>query len=98
MSSSPSSSRLSSARRRARFVKVASAGAAAVGFGVLSVLVRSAHAGGGGTTVATTARGSLGLSPRISQEAAQSGSFFGSGSVGSSSPSSSQPQAATHTS
>jgi hypothetical protein len=96
MSSTPSSSRLSSARRRARFVKVASAGAAAVGFGLLSVLVRGAHAGGG-TATATTAGGSLGVSSRISQEAAQSSSFFGSGSVGSSA-SSGSPQASTHTS
>jgi len=97
MSSTPSNSRLSSARRRARLVKVASAGAAAVGFGVLSVLVRGAHTGSGGTAAAT-AGGSLGVSPRISQEAAQSSSFFGSGSVGSSASPSSPPQASTHTS
>jgi hypothetical protein len=77
-------------------VKVASAGAAAVGFGLLSVLVRGGHTSGNGGTSATSA-GSLGVSSRISQEAAQSGSFFGSGSTGSSS-SSTPPQASTHTS
>jgi hypothetical protein len=98
VSSTPSPSRLTAARRRARFVKVASAGAAAVGFGILSVAVRGAHAGSGGGSAAATTGGSLGVSSRISQEAAQSSSFFGSGSVGSSASSSSPPQASTHTS
>jgi len=96
VSSTPSSpSRLAPARRRAHIVKVASAGAAAVGFGILSVLVRGAHTGSAGTAAAQG--GSLGVSSRISQEAAQSSSFFGSGSVGSTA-SSSPPQASTHTS
>jgi hypothetical protein len=77
---------------------VASAGAAAVGFAVLSVVVRDAHAGSGGAGAAAKTGGSLGVSSRISQEAAQSSSFFGSGSVGSSASSSSPPQASTHTS
>lgn len=76
-------------------MKVASAGAAAVGFGLLSVLVRGGHSGSGASA---TPAGSLGVSSRISQEAAQSGSFFGSGSVGSGSSSSPAPQASTHTS
>jgi len=98
VSSTSSPSRLSAARRRARFVKVAAAGAAAVGFGVLSVVVRGGHADGGAGTAATPAAG-LGVSSRISQEAAQSDSFFGSGSVDPSSSSSTQPpQASTHTS
>ena len=93
MSSEPSS-RLAPARRRARFLKVVSAGAAVAGFGVLSVLVRGAHAGSAGTPVV---RGGLDVSARISKEAAQSGSFFNSGSVGSS-QSSAPPQASTQTS
>ena len=74
------------------------------GFGALSLLVRSgAHTGGTATTSnpASSASGGLELSSRISQEAADSGSFFGSGSSsGSVSPSepSSPPQASTHTS
>ena len=96
VSSTPSSpSRLAPARRRARIVKVASAGAAAVCFGILSVLVRGAHGGSGGGAVAQG--GSLGVSSRISQEAAQGSSFFGSGSVGSAAAAG-PPQASTHTS
>ena len=76
------------------------------GFGALSLLVRSgAHTGGTATTSnpASSASGGLELSSRISQEAADSGSFFGSGSgsnSGSVSPSepSTPPQASTHTS
>jgi hypothetical protein len=87
-------SRLAPARRRARIVKAAAAGAAAAGFGILSIVVRGGHTGGG--TPAASA-GGLGLSSRISQEAQQGGSFFGSGSVGPSTPST-PPQASTHTS
>ena len=96
------SSRLAPARRRARFLKVAAAGAALGGFGVLSVLVRGAHPGSAGsaaTTSAVTPAGGLSLSSRISQEAQQSDSFFSGGSVSpSQSQSSSQPQASTRTS
>ena len=70
------------------------------GFGALSLLVRSgAHTGGTATTSnpASSASGGLELSSRISQEAADSGSFFGSGSSSPSEPSS-PPQASTHTS
>ena len=71
------------------------------GFGVLSLLVRSgAHTGGATTSnPASSASGGLELSSRISQEAADGSSFFGSGS-GSVSPSepSTPPQASTHTS
>ena len=94
-SASHSSSRLAPARRRARFLKVASAGAAVAGFGVLSVLVRGRTRGDGAGTPATT--GGLDVSSRISQEAAQTGSFFDSGSVAPSQPSS-PPQASTQTS
>jgi hypothetical protein len=75
-------------------LKVASAGAALAGFGVLSIVVRGAHAGGAGKPAASAG---LGVSARISQEAAQSGSFFQSGSVAPSQPSSSS-QASTQTS
>lgn len=93
----PSSpSRLAPARRRARFLKVASAGVAVAGFGALSLIVRSGTHTGGAATPATSA-GSLGLSSRISQEAAQSGTFFDSGSVAPTQQSS-PPQASTHTS
>jgi hypothetical protein len=101
-SSTPS--RLAPARRRARLLKVTSAGAAVAGFGILSLLVRSgAHAGGAAATSTPTssATGGLELSSRISEEAADGGSFFGSGSSsGSVSPSQSTdpPQASTHTS
>ena len=101
---SNTSSRLAPARRRARLLKAASAGVAVAGFGVLSLLVRSgAHTGGAATTPtsASTGGGALELSSRISQEAADGGSFFGSSSgSGSVSPSqsSSPPQASTHTS
>ena len=99
------SSRLAPARRRARFLKIASAGAAVAGFGVLSLLVRSgAHTGAAATasTSAPNGDGALELSSRISEEAAD-GSFFGSSSgsgSGSVSPSqpSSPPQASTRTS
>ena len=67
-----SSSRLAPARRRARFLKVASAGAAVAGFGILSVLVRGAHTGSGGGA-ATSATGALDVSSRIAQEAEQIG-------------------------
>ena len=74
------------------------------GFGVLSLLIRSgAHTGSAATTSTSTSSGSgggaLALSSRISQEAADGSSFFGSSS-GSVSPSqsSSPPQASTHTS
>jgi len=94
--SAPSSSRLAPARRRARLLKAVSAGAAVVGFGALSLVVRGAHPG---SAVSSTpaASGGLEVSSRISQEAAQSGSFFDSGSVGPA-QSSSQPQASTQTS
>jgi hypothetical protein len=94
VSVAPSSSRLGHARRRARFLKVASAGAAVVGFGIVSVLVRGAHSGGGETPAASTG---LGVSARITQEAEQSDSFFQAGSVAPS-QSSSPPQASTATS
>jgi len=96
MSASPSSSRLASARRRARLLKAASAGVAVVGFGALSLVVRGAPTGGPDGT-APAASGGLDVSSRISREAEQSGSFFDSGSVGPS-QSSSPPQASTHTS
>ena len=96
MSAPPSSSRLAPARRRARLLKAVSAGAAVAGFGILSLVVRGAHPGSAGTAT-PTATGDLGVSSRISQEAAQSSSFFDSGSVGPS-QSSSQPQASTQTS
>ena len=73
-----------------------SAGVAVAGFGILSLVVRGAHPGSVGTST-PTATGDLGVSSRISQEAAQSGSFFDSGSVGPA-QSSSQPQASTQTS
>ena len=99
MAFAPSPSRLAPARRRAHVVKLASVGAAAVGFGVVAVLARGAHpaAGGGNGNAGGTSSGSLGLSSRISQEAQQSDDFFGSGSV-TPSKSSSPPQASTHTS
>jgi hypothetical protein len=102
VSAAPSSSRLAPARRRARLLKIASAGVAVVGFGVVSVLVRGAQAGGGGTTPAGST--GLGVPARITQESEQSDSFFQSGSVApsesesSQSQSSSAPQASTHTS
>ena len=99
MSAAPSS-RLAPARRRARFLKVASAGVAVAGFGVLSVLVRGAHAGSAGNagSVATaSANGALGVSARIAQEAQRSDAFFQSGSVAPSQQSSA-PQASTQTS
>ena len=74
------------------------------GFGVLSLLVRSGAHTGGATTTSTppsTGGGALELSSRISREAADGSSFFGTGSdSGSVSPSqsSSPPQASTHTS
>ena len=94
VSAAPSSSRLAPARRRARFLKIAAAGAAVVGFGVLSVLVRGAHAGSSGTPAASAR---LDISARITQEAEQSDSFFQSGSVAPSQPSAA-PQASTQTS
>ena len=79
-------------------MKLASAGAAVAGFGIVAVLARSAHPGGGGASAAGTpaAGGGLDVSSRISQEA-QSDPFFDSGSVAPS-QSSSPPQASTHTS
>jgi hypothetical protein len=75
-----------------------SAGVAVAGFGALSLVVRSgAHAGGVTSSPVSTGNGSLELSSRISQEAAQNGSLFDSGSVAPS-QSSSPPQASTHTS
>ena len=94
VTASPSTSRLASARRRARFVKVASAGAALAGFAVVSVLVRGAQ---GGDAVAPAASSGLGLSARITQEAERSDGFFQSGSVAPA-ESSSAPQASTATS
>lgn len=94
MPSAPSPSRITRARRRARLVKVASAGAAAAGFALVSVLVRGAHPGNSGTPVAGDG---LDASVRITQEAQQSGSFFQSGSVAPS-ESSTPPQASTRTS
>jgi hypothetical protein len=96
MSAAPSSSRLAPARRRARFLKVASAGAAVAGFGVLSVLVRGAHTGSSGSPSPVASAG-LDLSARITQEAQQSDSFFQSGSVAPSQPAAA-PQASTQTS
>ncbi len=96
MSASPSSSRLAPARRRARLLKAVSAGVAVAGFGALSLVVRGAHPGSAGSGL-PTASGGLEVSSRISQEAEQSGSFFDSGSVGSS-QSSEPPRASTHTS
>ena len=96
MSTPPSSSRLASARRRARLLKAVSAGVAVAGFAALSLVVRGAQTGSpDGTTPA--ASGGLDVSSRISREAEQKGSFFDSGSVGPS-QSSSPPQASTHTS
>jgi hypothetical protein len=92
-----SSSRLAPARRRARFLKVASAGAAVAGFGILSVLVRGAHTGDGGGAATAPSNGALDVSSRIAQEASQSDSFFQSGSVAPSRDSS-PPQASTQTS
>jgi hypothetical protein len=97
MTSAPSSSRLAPARRRAHVVKLASVGAAAVGFGVVAVLARGAHPGAAGGGNAGASTGGLDVSSRISQEAQQSDDFFGSGSV-TPSQSSSTPQASTHTS
>jgi hypothetical protein len=94
VSTAPSSSRLAPARRRARLLKVASAGAAVAGFGVISMLVRAGQTDDGGTPVASTG---LGVSTRITQEAEQSDTFFQSGSVAPS-QSSSSPQASTQTS
>jgi len=94
---STSSSRLAPARRRAHVVKLASVGAAAVGFGVVAVLARGAHPGASGTAGGTSSAGSLDVSSRITEEAQQSDDFFGSGSV-TPSQSSSPPQASTHTS
>lgn len=88
------SSRLAPARRRARTVKFASAGAALAGFGLVAMVVRGAHPG---TATAPATGEGLDLSSRISQEAEQEGSFFQSGSVEPSSPST-QPQASTRTS
>jgi hypothetical protein len=77
---------------------MAAAGVAVAGFGVLSLVVRNgAHAGGVTSTPVSTTGGSLALSSRISQEAAQNGSLFDSGSVAPS-QSSSPPQASTHAS
>jgi hypothetical protein len=90
------SSRLAPARRRVRLLKAASAGLAVAGFGLLSLAVRGAHTGGTGSSTPATS-GGLDVSSRISQEAAQSGSFFDSGSVGPP-QSSSPPQASTQTS
>lgn len=92
-----SSSRLAPARRRARFLKLASVGAAVAGFGLLSVLVRGAHSGGGGAADAVPTGGALGVSSRIAQEAQESDSFFQSGSVAPTQRSS-PPQASTQTS
>ena len=78
-------------------MKLASVGAAALGFGVVAVLARGAHPGASGSGTAATSSGSLDVSSRISQEAQQSDEFFGAGSV-SPSQSSSSPQASTHTS
>jgi len=97
MTSVPSSSRLAPARRRAHIVKLASVGAAAVGFGVVAVLARGAHPGASGSGGSSSSSGSLDVSSRISEEAQQSDDFFGSGSV-TPSQSSTPPQAATHTS
>ena len=68
-----SSSRLAPARRRARFLKVASAGAAVAGFGILSMLVRGAHTGDGGGAATAPSNGALDVSSRIAQEAEQIG-------------------------
>ena len=97
MTSGPSPSRLAPARRRANVVKLASVGAAALGFGVVAVLARGAHPGAAGTGGGSASGGGLDVSSRISQEAQQSGDFFGSGSV-TPSQSSAAPQATTHTS
>ena len=99
------SSRLAPARRRARLVKAASAGAALAGFGLVAVVVRGANPGAAPTSQPANIA-SLPLSTRISQEAKQSNAFFSSGSVQPSpSPSppipssqQSQPQASTQTS
>ena len=81
MTSGPSPSRLAPARRRAHVVKLASVGAAALGFGVVAVLARGAHPGAAGSGGRHRVGGGLDVSSRISQEAQQSGDFFGSGSV-----------------
>ena len=92
-----SSSRLAPARRRARTLKVASAGAALAGFGVLSILVRGAHPGSSASPSAIVPASGLDVSSRIAQEARSTSGFFQSGSV---SPSQAQgpPQASTQTS
>ena len=94
-----SNSRLAPARRRARILKIASAGAAVIGFGALSVIVRGGtHSNSTTATPAAAASGTLSLSSRISQEAGQAGAaLFNSGSV-TPAQSSSQPRASTHTS
>jgi hypothetical protein len=93
-------SRLAPARRRAKLLKVASAGAAVVGFGILSVIVRGGtHSSPTAVAPAATSAGTLALSSRISQEASQaSSSFFSSVSVTPTQPSSPAPQATTSTS
>ncbi len=92
-----SSSRLAPARRRARFLKVASAGVALAGFGALSVIVRGVHPGSAGTQATVQAGGALSVSNRIAREAESTDSFFQPGSVAPS-DSSSPPQATTQTS
>ena len=68
-SSTPS--RLAPARRRARMLKIASAGVAVAGFGALSLLVRSGtHTGSPTASDPSTGGSALELSSRISQEAA----------------------------
>jgi hypothetical protein len=90
----PFSSRLAPARRRARTTKIASAGAAVAGFGIVALLARDAQPGS--VEPATPAPG-LTMSARIGEEARQGESFFQSGAVEPSRPSSA-PQATTHTS
>ena len=68
-----------------------------VGFGALSVVVRGAHPGSAGTQATGHTGGALNVSNRIAREAESTGSFFRSGSVAPSQPSS-QPQATTQTS
>jgi hypothetical protein len=91
-----SSSRLAPARRRARFLKVAAAGAAVAGFAILSALVREAHPGSTSTGKAPSSA-ALPVSTRIAQEAEQTEPFFQSGSVAPA-QSSDAPQASTGTS
>ena len=103
---SNTASRLAPARRRARLLKIASAGVAVAGFGALSLLVRSStHTGSTASTTSPTSTGgsALELSSRISQEGRQQlilrlPAPARARARSPPSQSSSPPQASTHTS